>query len=237
MFSAIRVISFDLDDTLWPCRPVIQRAEQQLYDWLVEHAPEIPANFSIEAMRQHRMAFVRDNPDIAHDLTRVRQGALQQLMDIHGYPQSLATQGVALFREARNQVTPYPDVLPVLESLRTQYKLISVTNGNAEIDKTPLSDCFHRSFTAAEAGAARPDPALFQVVLDWSEVAPDSVLHVGDDPAMDVEPAQQLGLRTAWMQRTHRQWQDPDPAKAPADAVISDLYQLAALLASKSRVS
>ena len=32
MFADIKVISFDLDDTLWPCRPVIQRAEQRLYD-------------------------------------------------------------------------------------------------------------------------------------------------------------------------------------------------------------
>ena len=231
MFSQVRVISFDLDDTLWPCGPVIQRAEQQLYDWLTEQAPGIPANYSMEAMRQHRLAFQQANPDIAHDLTRVRHGALRQLMDIHGYPSSLVDQGTALFREARNQVTPYPDVLPVLESLSTRYKLVSVTNGNAEIDKTPLSDVFHRSFTAAEAGAARPDPALFQAVLDWSAIAPASVLHVGDDPVRDVEPARQLGLRTAWIKRGASHWSKEESGDAPpADVVVRDLHQLAALL-------
>jgi HAD superfamily hydrolase (TIGR01549 family) len=230
MFSGIRVISFDLDDTLWPCGPVIQRAEQKLYDWLAEHAPEIPANYTMEAMRQHRLIFQRDNPDIAHDLTQVRQRVLQQLMELHGYPESLVAQGTALFREARNQVTPYPDVLPVLEGLLTRYKLVSVTNGNAEIDKTPLHNIFHRSFTAAEVGAARPDPALFQAVLDWFEIDPGAVLHVGDDPDRDVEPARLLGLRTAWMQRGHRQWQDAGASEPAADVIVRDLRQLAAML-------
>jgi len=230
MFSSIRVISFDLDDTLWPCKPVIQRAEQQLYEWLMKQTPEIPARYSIESMREHRLAFMRDYPDIAHDLTQVRHRALQQLMKACHYPESLAAQGVALFREARNQVQPYADVLPVLNSLRTQYRLVSVTNGNAEVDKTPLSNCFHRSFTAAEAGAARPDPALFQAVLDWSGVSPDLILHVGDDLLRDVEPARLLGLRTAWMQRGHRQRQDTDTTGDVADMVIGDLHRLAALL-------
>ena len=233
MFSHIRVISFDLDDTLWPCRPVIQRAEQQLYDWLAEHAPAIPANYSIQAMRDLRLVFQRANPDIAHDLTQVRQRSLQQLLDIHGYSRSLGAQGTALFREARNEVTPYPDVLPVLERLSSRYKLVSVTNGNAEIDKTPLSNIFHRSFTAAEVGAARPDPALFQAVLDWSEMTPGAVLHVGDDPARDVEPARRLGLRTAWIQRGQGQWQAAESANAAADVSITDLHQLAALLMKK----
>lgn len=233
MFSHIRVISFDLDDTLWPCGPVIQRAEQQLYEWLAEHASAIPANYSIQAMREQRQGFQRANPDIAHDLTQVRQRSLQQLLEMHGYPRSLAAQGTELFREARNQVTPYPDVLPLLEELSSRYRLVSVTNGNAEIDKTPLSNIFHRSFTAAEVGAARPDPALFQAVLDWSGMAPGSILHVGDDPVRDVEPARRLGLRTAWIQRGHRQWQAAESANTEADVIVRDLHQLATLLSKK----
>lgn len=228
MFSDIQVICFDLDDTLWPCRPVIQRAEQRLYGWLTEQAPALAADYSMEDMRLHRLEFQRDNPDIAHDLTRVRQQALQQLTDAYGYHSSLSVQGVALFREARNQVTPYPDVLPVLSRLLARYRIVSVTNGNAEIRKTSLSNFFHRSFTAAEVGAARPDPALFQAVLDWSEKAPGAVLHVGDDPARDVGPAKRLGMRTALMQRG--QCRESGEAQPGADVVVRDLHQLVALL-------
>ena len=30
----IRCIAFDLDDTLWACKPVIEHAEQRFYAWL-----------------------------------------------------------------------------------------------------------------------------------------------------------------------------------------------------------
>ncbi len=230
MFSAIRVISFDLDDTLWPCKPVIQRAEQQLYTWLTEQAPMIVANYSIAQMRDHRLAYMRDHPHIAHDLTKVREGSLQQLMTLYGYPDSLATKATSVFRHARNRVTPYPDVLPVLTELRGRYKLVSVTNGNAEIEQTPLSGSFHKSFTAAQAGAARPDPALFQAVLDWSEAEPHTILHIGDDPARDIAPAKMLAFRTAWIQRATIESSDAEQVKSKADVSIKNLYQLSALL-------
>ncbi|MFG5407658.1 hypothetical protein ABXN37_05510 [Piscinibacter sakaiensis] len=34
-----RAITLDLDDTLWPVRPVIRRAEAALRAWLARHAP------------------------------------------------------------------------------------------------------------------------------------------------------------------------------------------------------
>ena len=33
----IKAISIDLDDTLWPIWPVIERAEKALHDWLAAH--------------------------------------------------------------------------------------------------------------------------------------------------------------------------------------------------------
>jgi len=35
--SPIRAITLDLDDTLWPIWPVIERAEQALHEWLEAH--------------------------------------------------------------------------------------------------------------------------------------------------------------------------------------------------------
>ena len=50
-----------------------------------------------------------------------------------------------------------------LVSLRARYTLVSVTNGNSQIEQTPLHDSFDHSLTAAEVGAAKPDPAIFEV--------------------------------------------------------------------------
>ena len=40
---SIRLITFDLDDTLWDNRPVILGAEAAMRDWLALHTPRLAA--------------------------------------------------------------------------------------------------------------------------------------------------------------------------------------------------
>jgi putative hydrolase of the HAD superfamily len=48
--SAIRLITFDLDDTLWPVEPVIVRAEHRMREYLDRNAPEVNRRFDREAL-------------------------------------------------------------------------------------------------------------------------------------------------------------------------------------------
>ena len=50
--------------------------------------------------------------------------------------------------------------------------------------------------TSAEAGAAKPDPAVFHLALERLRVAADRTLHVGDSDS-DEEGARAAGLRFA----------------------------------------
>jgi HAD superfamily hydrolase (TIGR01509 family) len=50
--------------------------------------------------------------------------------------------------------------------------------------------------TSAEAGAAKPDPAIFTLALERLGVAPERALHVGDSPA-DETGAAAAGMRFA----------------------------------------
>ena len=82
---------------------------------------------------------------------------------------------------------------------------------------------------AAEAGAARPDPALFHLAMDWAGATPDETLHVGDDPHRDVEAARAIGITAVWVNRNANAW----PAElAPPAHQISDLGALPARLAA-----
>jgi len=201
MFEQIRLISFDLDDTLWPTKPVIMAAEQELYQWLEQTAPRIVRDLSIMDMRDRRVAFMQDNPEISHDLTLVRSRTLELLLEEYGHDPKLAEQGTALFRAARNRVSPWEDVLPVLQRLKENYLLASLTNGNAQVEKTPLAGCFHLDLGAAEVGAAKPHPALFEALADWSGLPFEQMMHVGDDLERDMLPAHELGMATAWVDR------------------------------------
>lgn len=222
MFESIRLITFDLDDTLWPTRPVIMAAEQRVYDWLSTHAPKVARSLSIQAMREQRLEWMQQHPDVAHDLTLVRLKTLEKLMRDFGYPLSLAEQGLRVFRQARDRVTPWDDVLPVLGYLRQQYPLVSLTNGNAQIENTPLQDCFDLSLSAEDVGAAKPDPAMFHQVARWSGLSFEQMLHVGDDLERDVLPASRLGMATAWV---HRQSMRA-PKHKQAELCLFNLYPL-----------
>lgn len=204
--KGIRLVTLDLDDTLWPCMPVIRRAEQRLFDWLGERAPAITAQHSIESLRAHRLAVARAHDHLAHDLTALRRLSLELLLADHGYVPSLAEAACELFRGERNRVTPFPEVMPVLRRLRGQVTLISVTNGNAQVEHTPLAGLFDHSLCAAEVGAAKPDPALFHAAMDRAGVEPYQSLHVGDDPWLDVAAARALGMQAVWVNRSQAGW-------------------------------
>jgi putative hydrolase of the HAD superfamily len=52
--ARIRALTLDLDDTLWPVWPAIQRAEAALHGWLLRHAPATAARFDVVALRALR---------------------------------------------------------------------------------------------------------------------------------------------------------------------------------------
>ncbi len=219
----IQLITLDLDDTLWPCLETIRRAEVALYAWLVQRAPGLAQAMDLEGLREHRRDLMAERPALAHDVTAVRRTSLQILLQAFGYDPALAVEAMAVFMAYRHRVEPFPEVIPILRALAEDYRLVSVTNGNADIDRTPLQGLFHWSLTAAEVGAARPDPALFQAALDWAGLEPDQALHLGDHPLLDIEAARAFGMRALWVNRGGQPW--PADLEPPL-AEIADLQAL-----------
>jgi FMN hydrolase / 5-amino-6-(5-phospho-D-ribitylamino)uracil phosphatase len=218
--APVKLLTIDLDDTLWPCEPPIRLAEAELLAWLAAVAPRLAEAHDRTSLRQHRLALTGSRPDLAHDVTALRRESLRLLLGEFDRPQALADEGMAVFMEARNRVEPYPEVASALGVLGARYCLVSVTNGNSDLDRTPLRGLFHHSLTAAAVGAAKPDPALFRSALGLAGAAPWEAIHLGDDPALDVAPAQALGITAVWVNRFGRQWPAHLP---PPHAEVSDL--------------
>lgn len=221
----LQLLTIDLDDTVWPCMPVIQAAEQALYAWLEQHVPRLTAVYDRDSLHAHRKALQRRMPGIAHDISAVRLASLRQLFNTFGYDPALAEQAFGVFIRIRNRVRPYRDVAPVLESLASEFCLISVTNGNAEVACTPLASQFHHSLNAAGAGAMKPDPAMFEQALALAGARGEQSLHIGDDPYLDVEAARRAGLRAVWMNREGRPWPEALPRPEAEFQDFLALYQ------------
>src|SRR4051812_41987419 len=71
-----RAVLFDLDDTLWPIAPVIMQAETSLHAWLQANAPRVAAQFSIDVLRQRRLALLAQQPEFHLDLGALRRAGL-----------------------------------------------------------------------------------------------------------------------------------------------------------------
>lgn len=206
--SGVRCLTFDLDDTLWPVMPVIHHAEARFYQWLREHAPVVCERYDPQALIAERTAFMRAAPDHErHDLTRLRKRWLRELAtDCGCCPDLLSGAGFDVFWHARNEVTPFPEADGVLATLSRHFRLGAISNGNADVFRTPLGRHFDFAIAAGEAGAAKPDARIFAQAQEQAGAAAEHILHVGDDSTSDVLGALNAGFQAAWFNPDALPW-------------------------------
>lgn len=224
---SVRAVCLDLDDTLWPVEPAIARAEAAMMHWLGRHCPGVLERHDAASLRRLRADVAAENPGRLHDLTFLRRAALERAIAGAGYAASLADEAFAAFFEARNRVELFDDVLPALQRLAARYRLLALSNGNADLAAIGIAQRFELAVSARDAGTAKPHPGIFELMLRRASLAPGEVVHVGDDPLADIEGARRAGLHAVWVDRLGRDW----PATlAPPAHRVGDLGELAALL-------
>ncbi len=208
--SRIRAITLDLDDTLWPVWPTIHQAEQTLQDWLAQHAPATARYLADPQVRHEVRAQVsRDSTHMAHDLSWQRREAIRRALVHAGDDPTLADPAFEVFFEQRQRVSFYDDALPALQALARQFPVVAVSNGNADVHRVGIGAHFHGKVSAREVGVGKPHPRIFEVAADCAGVALQDVLHIGDDPALDVLGACAVGMQTVWVNREGHVWSDP----------------------------
>lgn len=223
----ITAITLDLDDTLWPIAPVMERADQALQSWLEQHCPEVAVALPIVAMRRLRDQVFASHPELGHDFTALRMICLRQALAPHGYGEHEAEQAFEAFYAARNRVELYPEVGDALERLARRATLVSLTNGNACLDRVGLSRLFRAQITARGHGAAKPDPSIFLAACALAGSTPEATLHVGDHPEQDVLGALGAGLHAAWINRDGASWifGSPEPRSFTCLAQVADFVE------------
>ena len=226
---SIRLITFDLDDTLWHTAPVIQGAETALRDWLRLNAPRL-GDFSIEVLGAIRRQLVEHEPALRHRISELRRRILLHALCEAGYPpheaQAMAEQAFAVFLLARHAIELAPDILPTLEALANHYTLGVITNGNADVRRLGLADYFRFALCAEDLGIGKPDPRPFQEALKRAGVAAEHAVHIGDHPSDDIMGAQRAGLRAIWFNPAGLPWQH----EHRPDAEVRSLTELPKLL-------
>lgn len=230
----IKCITFDLDDTLWAVDPVIVEANNSMFSWLDQHAPEFTRCYQLRDLVKLRKTVLQAQPDIGYSVTRIRQAQLKHGMLQAGYTEAdaqlLADQAFEVFLHARQQVTFFEHAREMLSTLRQQnYQLGALSNGNADIHKVGLADLIDFQFSADQIGSMKPDAAMFEAMLSYTQLKPQQVIHVGDNHQHDVEGAATLGIHTVWVNMQDSECSDT------ASATISCLSQLPSAVAEITR--
>ena len=210
--ARIKAITLDLDDTLWPVWPTIERAEQALQQWLSEHAPATAELCSdVKERMAIRQQVNQQYLQHAHDLSFLRLEAIRESLRRAGSPTALAEPAFEVFFSYRHQVTLYEGVATALQRLASQYPLIALSNGNADVFKTEAAAHFKAAVSARMVGVAKPDVRIFHAAATQVGISPAEVLHVGDDMTADVWGALQAGMQAVWLNREDHVWSHDGP--------------------------
>jgi len=226
----IRVLTFDLDDTLWAVNPVVRAANEALYQWLQQHAPHFTERYQLRDFNSLRDEVVSDRPHWRHSVSAIRLEVLRRGLSRSGYAgaelERLTEAAFEHFLTARNRVELFPHCRPMLETLARRYQLGALSNGNAEIARVGLDDLFGFSFNADQVGSAKPDPLMFHRMLQHTGATPNEVIHIGDSIEHDVRGAQAVGLHTLWVNLD----QKPTPDDPPPTLTVNCLSEIAAVI-------
>lgn len=219
----IKVITFDLDDTLWEIEPVLVRAEQRLYQWLLRHTPELCQRHSSQSLAAQRMELIKQRPELAHQISEARICSLEAALQGAGYnapdARELALEAFNVFLDARHEVSLFDQVEEVIAQLHTNYLLGVLTNGNADIYRLPLGRYFSFSFSAEQLDSSKPAPAHFRRTLDKTGAKSFEIIHVGDHVDHDISGAQRQGWHTIWVNNEGLDW----PTKTPPTETVTSV--------------
>lgn len=218
--SPIKVISFDLDDTLYDNRPIIKNAiqAQQTYLSNITEWAEQPGDF----WRTCRNEYAQQNPEIINDVTLWRQKALLwglQTLKVNNASYH-AEQAYNAFAQARSNIEVSVEVLDLLAALRKKYKVIAITNGNVDVSKFNLKNSFDLVLQAGPDGKAKPESDMFERACKVLKVSASDILHVGDSLDSDVQGANLAGCPSVWLTNTFTTYRYKGLANIEIDHIL-----------------
>jgi putative hydrolase of the HAD superfamily len=212
MKKAIRGVIFDLGSTLirfegdWPI--LLQDSLDLLIDQLQKDGLAFDRSDFRSAFERALEAY--DHQRQTNLIERSTASLLQESLSSFGYEEispDILRRGLKRFYSvSETHWQPMPALHEVLDELQDEGRMLGMISnaGDAEnvqrlIDKVEIRDYFDPIIISAAIGIRKPDPTLFEMVLDQWQVTPDSVVMIGDRLEADILGAQNAGIHQIWL--------------------------------------
>ncbi|MCL9647993.1 5-amino-6-(5-phospho-D-ribitylamino)uracil phosphatase YigB [Pantoea eucrina] len=198
----VKALTFDLDDTLYDNRPVIRKTAQETHAALQAFHPAL-REFTPADYQQLRDELLVREPDIYHDVSEWRRRSVELALLNIGLPAADAAAGAGevmrTFHHWRSQVVMPEETHQTLRWLGERVPLVAITNGNADPEKLGIQHYFQFTLRAGPHGRAKPWQDMYHLAAERLAIAPEAILHVGDDLTTDVAGALRAGLQACWI--------------------------------------
>ncbi|XWY21482.1 HAD-IA family hydrolase [Bisgaard Taxon 45] len=225
-----KLISFDLDDTLYDNSDVIRLAEE---NFIEKVKLESQLAISAEEWRVWKNRIEKHHPVLCEDVVAWRIETLHQLLAHYqksaGEIERVCQQAMALFVEWRHKIDVPTQSQQVLNLLKKKYPLVAITNGNVAPQRIGLSQ-FDLVLRGGEQGRAKPHQDLFHQTAQQFGLQPYEILHVGDNLITDVQGAIQADCQAVWINLSGKALRDFPEATLMPTLEITDLQQLLMLV-------
>lgn len=205
-FSQVRVVSFDLDNTLWKTGPTIQAANDALAAYLEEkdivqpeRVEKIMGNL-FQLSKATYSPLSGDDPKSPVKLTQLRKDSLRFVLEENnGYSEedaiAEAERAFEVWTTARHEALPHFFADSVIETLERIRAIVSsdgqpvllgaITDGNSDPRTVPeLARFFDFVVNAESVGISKPDRRVYMAAIKEVSVHPYVKDIFSDDGAL-----------------------------------------------------
>lgn len=227
--SAITVISFDGDDTLWDFEKVMRHSLRHALAELQRHILNESAHrLTIDQMIAIRNTVAQELKGTVTNLETIRlQSFRRTLQRIGIINEELAQHLNKTYLYHRfEDIELYSDVIPTLDALAHRFKLGLLSNGNSYPERCGLAGRFSFVVFSQDYRVEKPDPKIFEIALSEAGCSAAELLHVGDSLVKDVAGAKRVGINSVWLNRAKQ----PNNSDIQPDVEITSLAELIPLL-------
>jgi len=212
--SNIKAISFDLDDTLYSNRPVMQAIEKKMIayfsnlDILQHQISEQKKLLDQHFWSDFRRQAIYKQPDLVHDVVQDRLATYRLGFISLGLTEDVSEKqaqiALAYFIQLRSDFIVPEQSKRLLANLSQKYPLVAISNGNVDTKALGISQYFQYIYHAGrqvDGTLLKQKPAndMFNLACQQLAIKSSQLLHVGDCGRADIKGALLAGCQTAWL--------------------------------------
>ncbi len=204
----IKAISFDGDMTLWDFEKVMRHSLSFALEELRSRIPnQASSDLTIDKMIEIRNSAAAALSGKVFNLEEIRLHAFKRTVESVGHTDdTLAASLNALYLKHRfEDIELYPDVIPILDLLRSDFSIGLLSNGNGYPERCGLPDRFNFVVFSQDVGVDKPDAGIFHAACRYAGCDPCELIHIGDSLESDVAGANGVGAVSVWLNRDLRQ--------------------------------